>query len=243
MRIMATLLFILTWASEVIAQTPANSGALDICPNSGGQVVETINKNRSRQLVPLAELNCAQSQFVSAYAALLNEQLDGLQGFIDAVNDPTDSICNLLCQRALATGFVVHERASPVDLIRYVFTATCFGVLVSQRELALKQLDDLLAAIQRATDQHGIAKIFGNLSAHERHYIRGQFGDVLHAVDKNVPLKFEHLKTLWTQPWEKSDGSAAHRTAPPQLATELAREDACSSRFVKAQPRAQQKAE
>jgi hypothetical protein len=233
MRIVAALLLIsLTWAGGAQAQAAAAKSEVAVCPQWGGPVVEAIEKTRAP---PARALNCTQKQFISQYAATLKTPLDGLDNFIDAVNDPKFAVCNLLCSSRIVPKFWVNQPASAVDLIRYVFTSTCHGVASSHREAAFKQLDGVMNGLYQ-TDVKAFAKlIFEGLAPHDRHFLRGEFGDILQSTDPKFPTDgySSPSKELWRQ--AAAGGRASPHREPPALSRVLlqATDEACATSFVK----------
>jgi hypothetical protein len=88
-------------------------------------------------------------------------------------------------------------------------------------------------------DFDAAAKSFENISPSDKHFMRGEFGDILKAVDPQFvkTARFEFAALLWHQ--AHKSGSEATRNAPemsPYL--QGLAEEACKSSFVNRLPAA-----
>jgi hypothetical protein len=180
--------------------------------------------------------NETQKNFIRVFSSALRPKLRDLDNFIDAVNKPTEGACNLLCQQRLAPRFWVHEAAGAIDLIRYVFTSTCFGVQrePGHRAEAFARLDKALSDLGSDTGSYIRALLVG-VSDQERHFLRGELGDLQSTVDSGFPNnspKFKTSKVLWTRS-AIFRYPAPHRKPPQQSETKrTAEREACASNFV-----------
>jgi hypothetical protein len=199
------------------------------CGQNVDCVLQSVNQNR------VSPLNNTQAQFVRDYSTALMPKLRDLDNFVDALNAPTEGICNLLCRKGIVPRFWVSQSASPVDLIRYVFTSTCYGVTSEHRPGAFKLLNTIVAGLNGTTAFDAAAKLFEPLSPTDQYFMRNEFGDMLRSVDPafNVRPSFPSATLLWQQAHKSRSGSAPTRSVPaqPPLLSQLAK-DACASSFV-----------
>jgi hypothetical protein len=223
-----------------------SSAPRDMCPETSSGLSEAIDNNRLRAS-GAEKLNCTQKQFLKSYAAKLAEPLEDLENFKDLVNAIDPSSCNLLCRQGLAPKFWLNGPATVVDLIRYVFTNTCYGVGI-HRTQALADLSQLLGDLHedakaRTGSQRTFAQLLGGISvaSKDRLFIRGELGDMLVESKINAPS----LRDLWVHSSESRQDAAARqfpeltRSAPHHRKTpsippseQAARVEACATSFV-----------
>jgi hypothetical protein len=136
-----------------------------------------------------------QKDFVVAYSDKLMERLRSLDGFVSVMDGRETKICNLLCQSHVASAFYRGETVKALDLVRYVFTSTCYGVLndPEHRGKALKDLEDVAQSsyLRNPTE---LAK-----SEEDSYILRHILGDALKAWEPNFTkvTAFPRLKKLW----------------------------------------------
>ena len=71
-----------------------------------------------------------QETFVRKYVAIVDSRLKPFEKFAELIEGKSQEICNLLCQeRGVTKGFRLGPEASSVDLMLYVLTQTCYGVI------------------------------------------------------------------------------------------------------------------
>jgi hypothetical protein len=170
--------------------------------------------------------NDIQKRFVRAYASASSTSLNGFENFIRGLEDPSKPICNYLCQRRVAAAFWFDTKATPIDLVRYVFTATCFGLRPgpTHRGAALKQLESALGKV--ADDE--LRQLF--VTNQDRYFVRVLLGDVAatEAPEFSESPKF----TRWTKFWRSALTPSYLRTRPlpkPIGPIDLAAKDACGA--------------
>jgi hypothetical protein len=89
--------------------------------------------------------------FVQTYAEKVASRLGDLDDFAEFLSSTDRVLCNLLCSAQVAPGYFRRDTLHWADLIRYVFSSTCYGVSRDLRRTALKDLDDILFPIPGAT--------------------------------------------------------------------------------------------
>jgi hypothetical protein len=148
--------------------------------------------------------------FVEAYAAVIAPQLTNLDEFAAFLSTNQTQICNLLCQKHVTGAFFKGDARGPGDLIRYVFTATCYGIIPSMRHrgLALADLETVLGNQTWYRDSR-------NLSEYDKLVIRDVLGDALKdylgqnylGTKPNVPpvakANFGRVVALWRAAYRK----------------------------------------
>jgi hypothetical protein len=220
---------------NLAAATPA---AAEICSAAPNAVTEAIERNRERTGPNLLKLNCIQKRFIESYAARLDGPtgpLDDLAGFVDLLEGRDPSSCNLLCKQGLVSKFWLNGPATAVDLIRYVFTNTCYGVSEQYQRKALLDLNAVLNRLY--TTDTTYAELLGNqnIAEKDRDFARGQLGDIQSVHDPNFsvinPPKFDNIKSLWQH---AAGNSAPPHRKPLELSADQksAIRDACSTSYA-----------
>jgi hypothetical protein len=112
--------------------------------------------------------------FVETYANVVANRLTDLDDFANFLKTQKPEICNLLCQRHVTGAYFKGDARGPGDLIRYVFTSTCYGVIPSLRRkgLALADLETVLGSQNWYRDPT-------KLSTYDKIVIRDVLGDAL----------------------------------------------------------------
>jgi hypothetical protein len=238
----------LLYASVNFAAVAAPHSQAESCPAATNPVTEAIERNRPS----FARLSCIQKLFIEAYTARLDgpaNPLDDLAGFIDLIEGRDPSSCNLLCRQGLVPRFWLSGPATAVDLIRYVFTNTCYGVSGQYQARALADLNAVLGRLH--TIETSYAELLGspNIAEKDREFVRGQLGDIqsVHDPDfSNITRpKFDNVKSLWqhaavrpTRPALPSLRPRERFAAPHRKPLELSAEqksaihDACSTSYA-----------
>lgn len=128
-------------------------------PPSVGRVVEA-----------LAAPGDPARQFVQSYAEKVADRIGNLDEFANAVAGERPQICNIVCQACAAPAyFKSKDRQSWVELIRYVFTSTCYGVAPEFRRDALDDIEGVLSLMGNYDPQKlfpGGASIEGEVVVH-----------------------------------------------------------------------------
>ena len=69
-----------------------------------------------------------QRDFILAYVAAVETKFKDFKSFERIAKNTDDDVCNLLCEKGITGHFRVDVDVSAADLIRYVLTATCYGM-------------------------------------------------------------------------------------------------------------------
>jgi hypothetical protein len=144
-----------------------------------------------------------QIDFIRQYTQALQLPLKDLVNFQKAIEGDERYVCNLLCQQHVMAGFWLHERVTPVDLIRYVFTATCYGFFNEWD--ALVALDGVLGKLGHVA----LAKLVALES--DRQFVRLDLRDMYLSHEKELT----HLKQLVLK--AGTEPKRPIRSRPPKL--------------------------
>jgi hypothetical protein len=156
------------------------------------------------------ELGKASEAFVRAYVARIEPSIGELNNFISVMDKSSISACNLLCEVHAAAAFYRPTRPSPFDLVRYVFTATCYGI-VPDPLFRMKALADLEYVLNR---DDLIARV--KFSTYEAWIVRTVLGDAVKFVDAEFPKKtqYRRIRDLWRNAYRSSPN---HTNYPPEF--------------------------
>jgi hypothetical protein len=205
-----------------ICQSASAQGTVE--PAYQSAVVDALLSNN-----PAIRNNPTQLKFITALAKNFAAPLNGFQRLTRAFGSPGEPVCNLLCQKNITAAFWLDAKATPLDLVRYVHTATCYGHMKKTRGLALALLEKSLGEI----DNDAYVKLF--VSNNDRYFIRFTLGDLAKTVDPEFtsPKQFPNLHKLWkvalTAGQIKVPTSQARALPPPRQPMTLAANEACRS--------------
>jgi hypothetical protein len=181
-----------------------------------------------QQSIPVAEMidrhpglkKC--ERFFQAYATAVAAPLNGINKFVDAVDNKTP-VCNRLCKAHVVPEFRVEGVATCTDLIVYVFSSTCFGFLPDQahRGDALQQLENY-AELLKADSFH---------NEEDRNLFRRRVGDIMLSWERSsapyLSKSFPKLRKAWLAASPK-DGNLSHvRSASLHCDAQAAAYNAC----------------
>jgi hypothetical protein len=215
----------LFWLSHYVLLALAVSAEAQVAP---AQLIAAI------EIRAVTKLNTTQIEFLKAYSAALEKPLGDLDYFTSVVEGREPFACNLLCRDGVVPNFWLNRPVTPIDLVRYVFTATCYGYLPDEqhRFAALKQLDGVLGSLAKL-DVNFYAKLLLD-NDNDKKFVRAELGDILLNDDvkfREFTAKFDNIKQLWhhAKGMEKSDTRYNRKT--PQSTLDTARQ-ACETSFV-----------
>jgi hypothetical protein len=146
--------------------------------------------------------------FIRDYVARLESSIGQLDNFIDVMDGKAPYACNLLCMAKTAPAFFRPVQPSPFDLIRYVFTATCYGV-VPDPQFRPRALADLEVSIRESMSVLSVRP-----SAYEGWILREILGEAAKSVDQKFPKQatFPWVRDLWKRGYRSSDAKAIYPT-------------------------------
>jgi hypothetical protein len=162
----------------------------------------------------------AQEKFIRDYVSRLDQPIGALDNFVAVIDGSSKSACNLLCQAHLMPAFFRTSRVNALDLVRYVFTSTCYGVINDEQHRG-KALDDLeaVALTSYFLNETKLAK-----SQDESYILRRVLGDAVKAMEVDFPAitKYSRLRQLWQagRPGDNTRSNYPHRTSPLELAAQ-----------------------
>jgi hypothetical protein len=223
-RIIAVAFLLCLGLCHVIG--PASAQTQDVAP--AARLLDAMMKSNRN-------LNSIQSDFIADYATRLVQPLRDFDGLIEGLENPGDGICNLLCRNGVVPRFWLQPQPTAVDIVRYVFSSTCFGVLPQHREQALAQLDTALGRLKEAGAYTALLRQVGEGPKADRHYIRAEFGDLLRTADENftTAARFKNIFGLWQASRAEPLLWSRTRAGPPELPPkQVAAQKACETSFV-----------
>jgi len=91
------------------------------------------------------------SEFIRLYAVDAMRLLGDLDDFTDLIEKKQPYVCNLLCQARLLPAFRIAERATALDLPRYIHSATCFGYA-----RAVRSIDQFVRRFENIVRESGV---------------------------------------------------------------------------------------
>jgi hypothetical protein len=165
-------------------------------------------------------------RFVLSYVTALEPFIGPLDNFVDLLEGRQSHICNLLCLERVTGAFRARAETSAADLVRYVFTATCFGFVPDDNHVgkALAQLDGLLKLDPKALEP---------MSPADRALLRELLGDTIKSWEKITSMdktRFKGVLRLWKEALGPNINPGVMRQMPPEI--EAAAKEACRSSLV-----------
>ena len=169
--------------------------------------------------------------FVVRYVELLEPTLGPLDNFVAVVDGQIDYACNLLCQKHFVPGFRVEYEIGVSDLVRYVFTSTCFGVIHDDDHIAkaLSQLDKLTKEFKN--------EFFEKLPRQDQKSLRELIGDTIKSWENIARMdssRFSRLHEVWQLTLVGIDASDARTNVLRTMSekTNEAAKEVCRSSLV-----------
>jgi hypothetical protein len=148
----------------------------------------------------LAPVGHPARTFVVQLAGDYAMRIGHLNQFEAFLRNRDDLICNELCKDRVTGAFYASDEksSSPSDLLRYVFTATCFGVIRSDERMGAA-----LAILEEQLGRHTWYLAANGLSPYDKIVIRDVIGNALKTylqtdrIDDGKHHKLERVVRLW----------------------------------------------